>query len=58
MVRSRFLGRKWVAKIEGLGTPLLSTVERVPFAYPLQQADALFAADGRRSQSAPRTSPR
>jgi FAD/FMN-containing dehydrogenase len=40
-------GRRWVARIEALGTPVISMVERVPYGEQLRRADALFAADGR-----------
>jgi FAD/FMN-containing dehydrogenase len=40
-------GRRWVARIEALGTPVVSMVDRVPYAEPLRRNDQLFAADGR-----------
>ncbi|WP_224372966.1 FAD-binding oxidoreductase [Hyalangium versicolor] len=41
-------GLHWVARIEALGAPIMSRVERVPYAEPLRRNDQLFAADGRR----------
>jgi hypothetical protein len=40
-------GREWIARIEALGRPLVSTVAPISPSVPLERGDAMFAADRR-----------